>query len=174
MTVVRTPVPNGARRRMVRAVLAAVYVLLGAAVFLSGRTHTIIIDYSVPDDGSVPAVDMVTVHIGRNEGIEYMGGAFRDKVTVAGQRHTLVIEPFTGGDSVVREFMLPVAVDLFLLSIPKAAAGLEPFIGPYIAPATIVSEGGGFGGNSFTSPGNADASSLESGSDKASATSAAP
>jgi len=53
----------------------------------------------------------------------------------------------------VKEFSIPVGVDVVLLSVPKAAAGIVPFVVPYVAPTRISTEDSNAQGNSFTSPG---------------------
>lgn len=147
------PARARARRPAVLAAFLLLYVALGAFVFLSGRTHTVIIDYAATEDGSAPAVEQVTIYVGRSEGIEYTGGDFRDQVLVKGQRQQLAIESFFGGEKIVRDFSIPVGADLILLSVPKAAAGIEPFVSAYVAPKRMVSaEDPNEGSSSFTSP----------------------
>jgi hypothetical protein len=150
------------QRTRVRLVLILAYLALGVVVFLTGRTHKVIVDYKGSADSSYPALEQVTVFVGKNEGIEYMGGDFRDQVTVRGQRQRLVIEPFSGGDRIVRDFTIPVGKDIVLLSVPKAAAGILPFVEPFVAPERITApDENANNSNSFTSPGGTPQTMME-------------
>ncbi|MBL8967861.1 MAG: hypothetical protein JNG85_12715 [Spirochaetaceae bacterium] len=139
-------------RLAVRAALVLAYLALGAAVFLSGRTHTVIVDYKGAEDGSYQAVEQVSVTVGENEALEYMGGDFRDKVTVRSQRQKLVIEPFSGGDKIEKTFTIPVGTDVILLSVAKAAAGIEPFVETFVASTVRENTDDAGSGEAFTSP----------------------
>jgi hypothetical protein len=141
------------RRLAVRVSLVVVYILIGAAVFITGRTHTVLLDYKASEDGVVPALDQVTIYVGKgHEGIEYMGGEYRDQVLVRGQKQTIKVESFFGGEPVVRSFRIPVGSDMIVLSVPKAVAGVEPFLEPFVPTRVPLAEGGREGNESYTSP----------------------
>ena len=75
----------------VRAAIAVLYILLALCMFVTGRTHTVLIDNHGAEDGSYKAIKNMTVTVNRNAPSEFMKGDL-DKFTVRGQK--LVIRAF--------------------------------------------------------------------------------
>lgn len=117
------------RRILIRALLIALWIGLGFGIFFTNRGHTLLVDNKKAADGSYDAVDLMYVTIDKQKEMEFMDGD-RDRFTVAGANHKIVIEftdgrpPYEGG------FKLPIKEDMYLLSVPKMLAGME-FIEPF-------------------------------------------
>jgi hypothetical protein len=142
-----------ARRRFaVRAGLIAVYILAVGAVFVLGKSHTLLIDNKDLADGSGTAIDGVLVSVDGREPLELYKGD-RDMVKLKGQRHRVSIEPIMGGDKVEASIELPIDSDMLLLSVPKLAGKQGSFIEPFVPrdqPRPADEEVGNT--NAFTSP----------------------
>ncbi|MBN2811578.1 MAG: hypothetical protein JXP39_06770 [Spirochaetales bacterium] len=108
-----------------RAVLAFVYVALLVVFFLTGRTHTILIDNKADPDGAWQAVRGMTVSVNGREPVEYLRGD-RDREIVKGQKFSIRIEFFDGRDPFEATLRVPLSVDTLLLSVPKLIDGIEP------------------------------------------------
>ncbi len=141
------------RRIAIRAVLVAAYIALAAVVFVLGKTHTVLVDNKDAGDGSVGAIDGVLVRVDRQEELELYAGD-RDKAVVRGQSHTVTVEAIDGSAKVQKRIRVPLGEDVVLLSIPKLAAGIEPAMTPFVAPAAPPPAEGETGeASQFTSPG---------------------
>jgi len=120
------------RRILLRLALLVVYVALAVALFIFNRGHTVLVDNKGDPAGTFQAFELMKVSIDGGKGMEFFKGD-RDKFTVVGQRHRIRIE-FPDGSKPAFEgrFIVPLGGDLFLLSVPKMVAGLEPFIEPFV------------------------------------------
>ncbi|AEE15788.1 DUF6672 family protein [Treponema brennaborense] len=114
----------------VRAALAAAYVLLLVCMFVTGRTHTLLVDNKAAEDGSFTAVRGMEVTVNKGEPVEFMKGD-RDKFTVKGQTVRLHVEFFDGTEACDFKVKIPLSQDMVLLSIPKLLAGIEPAMEPF-------------------------------------------
>jgi len=124
-----TPQTN-TRRRLVRGGLLVVYVLVIALMIFTGRRHTILIDNKEAPDGSYSAINGMEVSIDKQESSEYYPGD-RDKALVQGQKHTIKINVFDDNKTIEKTFTVPLWSDMMIISVPKLAAGIEPWIEPF-------------------------------------------
>ncbi|MBQ0167451.1 MAG: hypothetical protein KBT02_10140 [Treponema sp.] len=115
------------KKIIARSILVVLYILLVVVMFLTGRTHTILIDNKGDPDGAYKAVKGMEVRVDSGEPVEFMKGD-RDKFPVKAQKHTIDIEFFDGSDPVSFTVTIPVSYDYVLLSIPKYLAGIEPYM----------------------------------------------
>ena len=115
------------KKIVARSVLAVLYITLAIVMFLTGRTHTILIDNKGDEDGTYKAVKGMEVSVDKGEAVEFYKGD-RDKFTVKSQMHTIHIEFFDGSDPIDLKVKIPVTQDYVLLSIPKYLAGIEPYM----------------------------------------------
>lgn len=113
-----------------RSLLVVVYLGLLVFVFLTGRTHTFLVDNKNAEDGSFKAFRGMEVTVGKQNPVEFMKGD-RDKFTVKGQTVSLHVEFFDGSDPVDAKIKIPLKEDTVLLSIPKLVAGIEPALEPF-------------------------------------------
>jgi len=119
------------RRLAARAVLIAALTGLLVFSFLSGKGHTILIDNKDAENGAVPAVDGVLVTINKMEELELYSGD-RDMQKVKGQKHIVKIEIINDSVKIEKLITLPLMTEMMLLSVPKLAAGIEPFMEEFI------------------------------------------
>ncbi len=108
----------------VRAAIAVLYILLALCMFVTGRTHTVLIDNHGAEDGSYKAIKNMTVTVNRNAPSEFMKGD-RDKFTVKGQKLVIKVESFDGSIDDVYTLKIPLKEDNVLVSIPKLASGID-------------------------------------------------
>jgi hypothetical protein len=139
--------PKG-RRLLVRFALLLAYVGLIWFVLVVGKGHTLILDNKDSEDGSVKALESLTVSVDGQEPIDLMAGD-RDMAKVRGQGHKVQI---TAKDSqmVERSITVPLSEEVLLVSLPQLLAGKAAVI-PFVAKeiAAPVDQGNG---NAFTSP----------------------
>ena len=139
------------RRLLVRIALGVVYVALLAFVFVFGKGHTLILDNKDSEDGSVKAIESLTVSVDGQEPIDLSAGD-RDMAKVRGQGHRVDI---TAKDSqmVEHRITVPLSEDMLLLSLPKLLAGVNPAVIPFVAKDVAPPAGETTGNNNaFTSP----------------------
>ncbi|GHU12548.1 hypothetical protein FACS1894161_1010 [Spirochaetia bacterium] len=110
---------------LVRGGLVFAWLLLGTALFIGGRGHTVLVDNR--DIEEAEAADLITVYVDRGWGIEYFRGD-RDRITVTGSKHRIRVEFSDGSPDFEGEFFLPIKDDIYLLSVPKMVNGIEPFV----------------------------------------------
>ena len=115
------------KKILARSILGLLYIVLAIVMFLTGRTHTILIDNKGDPNGLYKAVNGMEVSVDKGEAVEFYRGD-RDKFTVKAQRHTINIEFFDGTEPVTFKVKVPVSQDYVLLSIPKYLAGIEPYM----------------------------------------------
>ena len=109
---------------VVRSVVAAVYVLLTVCMFVTGRSHTVLIDNHAAEDGSYKAIKSMTVTVNHNPPSEFMKGD-RDKFTVKGQKLSIRVQTIDGSIDTVYTLKIPLKEDSVLVSVPKLAAGID-------------------------------------------------
>ncbi len=109
---------------LVRSIVAVVYVLLAVCMFVTGRSHTVLIDNHAAEDGSYKAIKSMTVTVNRNPPSEFMKGD-RDKFTVKGQKLVIKVESFDGSADGVYTLKIPLAEDSVIVSVPRLAAGMD-------------------------------------------------
>ena len=115
------------KKIIARSILVVLYLVLAIVMFLTGRTHTILIDNKGDEAGTYKAVKGMEVSVDKGEPVEFYKGD-RDKFTVKSQKHTIHIEFFDGSEPVTFTVKVPVKYDYVLLSIPKYLAGIEPYM----------------------------------------------
>lgn len=115
------------KKIIARSILVVLYLVLAIVMFLTGRTHTILIDNKGDEAGTYKAVKGMEVSVDKGEPVEFYKGD-RDKFTVKSQKHTIHIEFFDGSEPVTFTVKVPVTYDYVLLSIPKYLAGIEPYM----------------------------------------------
>jgi hypothetical protein len=126
------------RRTIVRSVLIAAYVGLMVLVFILGKGHTLLVDNKdVEGMPNVVAFDDVVVGVDRQETTELTSGD-RDMFKVTGQRHRVTMEIMGQPEKVVKDIVLPLGQDMILVSLPKLAAGIEPYLEPFKPLETVT------------------------------------
>jgi hypothetical protein len=118
------------RRNGIRAALCVLWILAGVLLFVFNRGHTLLVDNRGAADGSYTAPDLISVSIDGGKGVEFFRND-RDRVTVAGIGHRIRIEFTDGREPIEGEFSLGLKDDMYLLSVPKMLAGIEPFVEPF-------------------------------------------
>jgi hypothetical protein len=135
---------------MVRLGLLVVYFGLMGFVFVTGKGHTLILDNKDSADGSIKAIESLSISVDGQDPIDLSAGD-RDMAKVKGQGHKVVI---TVKDSqmVQHRLTLPLEEETLLLSIPKLLAG-QPAVIPFV-PLDVAPPAGETNGNNnaFTSP----------------------
>jgi hypothetical protein len=162
---------SATRRLIVRSGLVLVYALLVALAFVTGKSHTILIDNKDRAEGPFQAIDGILVTIDGREPLELYKGD-RDMVKVKGQKLRVTLEPIAGGDKETAELRIPMDVDMLLLSVPMLAAGREDCLEPFVTSEQPREADETVGNvNEFTSP---DAAGAADGSAAGSAAQPAP
>ncbi|OHE68476.1 MAG: hypothetical protein A2Z99_11685 [Treponema sp. GWB1_62_6] len=118
------------RRTLLRFALAALWISAAVFLFRTYRGHTVLVDNKGAPDGSYAADDLVVVSLDGGKGVEFLRGD-RDRMPVVGSRHTISVKT-PGGATAESEFTLEFGVDVFMLSVPKMKAGIEPFVEPFV------------------------------------------
>jgi hypothetical protein len=116
------------KRLIIRGLLVAAYLALAVLVFIFGRGHTLLLDNKSAVDGSYTGFRAVSVSVNDGAPLQ-LALRERDKALVVGQRHTVRFE--ANGKVYEASFKVPFAEDLILVSLPKLAAGVEPFWEPF-------------------------------------------
>ncbi len=109
----------------IRGGLILCYLLLALAMFLTGRTHTLLVDNKGGQDGTYRAINGMTVRVNGGAPEEMLRND-RILLTVKGQRIRLEVEFFDGSPSQEFALKIPLFQDTVLLSVPKLLAGMEP------------------------------------------------
>ena len=115
------------RRLIIRLALVVVWIGLGVILFALNRGHTLLIDNKNVEDPSLRAPDLITVSVNKLKPLEFFRGD-RDLFKVRGRKHRISIEFSDGKGPFEASFTLPLMPDMYLLSIPKMLAGIEPYI----------------------------------------------
>ncbi|MHB0897391.1 MAG: DUF6672 family protein [Spirochaetales bacterium] len=146
------------RSFVVRSILVLVYIAVIVIMLMTGKRHTILIDNKDSEDGSILAIDGMSIQIDNQEASEYYPGD-RDKAVVQGQRHKVRVEILADGKIVETAFRVPLNQDMVLLEVPKLLAGVEPYLRPFTvlqeqasAPAVDTPQSIQFGGDAVVPP----------------------
>jgi hypothetical protein len=118
------------RRLLIRAALTALWVGLGALLFVNFRGHSLLVDNHNLEDPAVRAPDLITVSVDGGKGLEFFRGD-RDRFSVAGIDHRITVEFSDGRAAYEGHFKLPLGEDMYLLSVPKMINGITPFVEPF-------------------------------------------
>ena len=138
------------RRLVVRAALCAVYAGLIWLVFALGKGHTIILDNKDAEDGSVKAIESLSISVDGQDPIDLQAGD-RDMAKVRGQGHKVEVT-VKDGQKVENRITVPLGEELVLLSIPKLMAGVKPAVVPFVPKEDVTPQDQGTNSNAFTSP----------------------
>ena len=114
------------RRTLVRAALILVYVGLMVLVFVLGKGHTLLVDNKDVAGTDLRAYSLVKITVDNLKPSEETKGD-RDMFKIKGQRHKIVLEVPGDPNKIVRYVTIPMGSEIVLLSIPKLAAGQDPF-----------------------------------------------
>jgi hypothetical protein len=125
-TVVLRSTPQ--KRLIIRGLLLAAYLALALVVFIYGRGHTLLLDNKSAADGSYAGFRSLSVSVNGGEPLQ-LALRERDKASVVGQLHTVRFE--ANGQAYEASFRVPFGEDIILVSLPKLAAGIEPFWEPF-------------------------------------------
>ena len=115
------------RRLFIRLALVLVWIGLGVLLFVLNRGHSLLVDNRNVEDLSLRAPDLITVSVNKLKPLEFFRGD-RDLFKVKGRQQRISIEFSDGTPLFEGSFALPLWPDMYLLSIPKMLAGIEPFI----------------------------------------------
>jgi hypothetical protein len=139
------------RRLLVRLCLLAVYAGLIALVFHLGKGHTLILDNKDAEDGSVKAIESLSVSVDGQEPLDLNAGE-RDQAKVQGQGHRVEIT-VKDGQKVEKRITVPLSEDMLLVSLPRLLAGVQPAVTVFV-PLEVAAPAEDQGNsNAFTSPG---------------------
>jgi hypothetical protein len=115
------------RRLIIRLALVLVWLLLGAALFIFNRGHTLLVDNRNLQDQGIRAPDLIRVSIDGGPPLEFFRGD-RDRYTLGGSKHRIRIEFSDGTAPFEGAFTLPIKDDMYIISVPKLINGMEPFV----------------------------------------------
>ena len=115
------------RRTLVRAALILVYVGLMVLVFVLGKGHTLLVDNKDLPDANLKALGLVTVTVDNLKPSDETRGD-RDLFKIAGQKHRIVLAVPGDPNKIVKYITVPMDSDITLISLPKLAAGQDPFV----------------------------------------------
>ncbi|MDR0556410.1 MAG: hypothetical protein LBG43_00860 [Treponema sp.] len=82
-----------AKKTTIRIVLAAIYIALGAFLFVSFRGHTLLVDNH--DTESLTAPDMIMVSVDKEYPLAFFSGD-RDRFAVSGSHHRIALSSAAG------------------------------------------------------------------------------
>jgi hypothetical protein len=112
------------KKLLFRAALVVVYLGLGIFLFVVYRGHTLLVDNHNLENA--PAPRLAVISIDGQKAVKYNSGD-RDRVSLAGSRHTVRIE--VPGERVFEgEFTLPLKYDMYILYAPRLLSGIEPAV----------------------------------------------
>jgi len=114
------------RRTLVRTALILVYVGLMVLVFVFGKGHTLLVDNKDVAGTDLRAYSLVKITVDNLKPSEETKGD-RDMFKIKGQKHRIVLEVPGDPNKIVRYVTIPMGSEIVLLSIPKLAAGQDPF-----------------------------------------------
>ena len=115
------------RRLFIRLALILVWLGLGVILFVLNRGHTLLVDNRNVESPTLRAPDLITVGVNKLKPLEFYRGD-RDLFKVKGRNQRISIEFSDGTPPFEGSFVLPLWPDMYLLSIPKMLAGVEPYI----------------------------------------------
>lgn len=141
------------RRTVVRIVLVALYVALIAFVFVGGKGHTLLVDNKNVPEANLKAFDLVKITVDNLKPAEETKGD-RDMFKISGQRHKIVIEVPGDPKKIVKYITVPMGTEIVLISLPKLAAGVEPYFETFVPAEAVTPDRES---QSFTSAGSSEA-----------------
>jgi hypothetical protein len=115
------------RRLIIRSALVAVWILLGAVLFVFFRGHPMLLDNRNIQDLDIRAPDLINVSIDGGPFLEFFRGD-RDRYRLSGSNHRIYVEFSDGTPPFAGTFVLPLKDDMYLLSVPKMMRGIEPYV----------------------------------------------
>jgi hypothetical protein len=115
------------RRLLIRLALVLLWFLLGAALFVFNRGHTLLVDNRNLSEEGIRAPDKITVSLDGGSPLEFFRGD-RDRYNLGGSNHRIRIEFADGTAPFEGTFKLPIKEDMYILSVPKMINGREPFV----------------------------------------------
>jgi hypothetical protein len=118
------------RHLIIWGLILALWVALGAVLFVVYRGHTLLVDNRNVEDPAIRAPDLITVSIDQGWGMEFFRGD-RDRYILRGSDHRIRIEFSDGRPPFESAFTLPLKDDMYLLSIPKMLEG-APFLEVFV------------------------------------------
>ncbi|MDR3173526.1 MAG: hypothetical protein LBU19_04685 [Treponema sp.] len=118
------------RKKIIQFVMVVIWIGLGIIIFVNFRGHTLIVDNRNVEDAGLEAPDLITVTVNRGNSLEFFRGD-RDLFSVTGASHRIRVEFSSGGPPFEGRFTLPVAENMYILSIPKMINGITPFVEPF-------------------------------------------
>jgi hypothetical protein len=124
------------RRLVVRCALIVVWAALIGFVFTFGKGHTLILDNKDSDDGSVKAIESLTISVDGQDPIDLQAGD-RDMAKVRAQSHKVEVT-VKDGQKVAKTITVPLKEDVLLLSIPKLMAGAQGAVIPFVPKEVAV------------------------------------
>jgi hypothetical protein len=118
------------RRLIIRTALVIIWIGLGVTLFVLNRGHSLLVDNRGVEALNLRAPDMITVTVNNGKALEFFRND-RDIFEVGGGTHRINIEFVDGTSPFTGTFSLPLKHDMYILSIPKMLAGVEPFFEPF-------------------------------------------
>lgn len=115
------------QRAVIRTVLVVLWIVLGIFLFVNYRGHTVLVDNKNVEELNLQAPNMITVSLNGGRALEFFRGD-RDRFSVTGSKHHITIEFSGSGEVFEADFRLRLKDDMYLLSIPKLLASIEPFV----------------------------------------------
>jgi hypothetical protein len=115
------------RQTLLRAALAVLWIAGAVILFIFSRGHALLVDNRNLEEPALRAPETVVVYVDRQLGLEFYRGD-RDRFQVAGINHSIYVEFADGTPPFETRFTLPIKDDMYILSIPKMIAGIEPFV----------------------------------------------
>ncbi|MDR0730809.1 MAG: hypothetical protein LBF63_04010 [Treponema sp.] len=110
--------------------MATVWIGLGVVIFVNFRGHTLIVDNRNVEEAGLEAPDLITFTINGGKGLEFFRGD-RDLFSMTGGSHRIRVAFSSGKPPFEGRFRLPVAENMYILSIPKMINGITPFVEPF-------------------------------------------
>lgn len=113
-----------------RTIIVVAYLVLAVVMFLTGRTHTLLVDNRGAEDGSYRAVRGMEVTVNKYKPLEFNRND-RDSFTIKGQSVKLHIEFFDGSEARDFKLKLPLGQDTMFLSVPKLLENMDDALVPF-------------------------------------------
>jgi hypothetical protein len=132
------------RRLIIRTALVIIWIGLGVTLFVLNRGHSLLVDNHGVEALNLRAPDMITVTVNNSKALEFFRND-RDIFEVGGGTHRINIEFVDGTPPFTGTFSLPLKHDMYILSIPKMLAGVEPFFEPFYGNEPRPAEDSGSG-----------------------------
>lgn len=114
-----------------RSIIIVLYLLLAVVMFVTGRTHTVLIDNKGAEDGSFKAIKEMEISVNGQKPVEFFRND-RDKFTVQGQTLQVAVDYLDGSEIETYKLHIPLAEDAVIVSIPKLVEGISSALEPFI------------------------------------------